>query len=118
MDCVDVQSWPGFAAAAGIPGAKGIYDEATARISLPAGSCDLLDALGRGYAPHVQFRAYELAEAVFVLGHELRHADGVEDERTADCGAARGFVPLAQRLGASRAYALELATYIPLSACA
>lgn len=117
VECLDPTAWAQLLAAAGLPGAKGIFDEQARTISLPASSCDLLGALGRGYAPHAQLPEYALAEAVFVYGHELQHAAGIADEHAADCGSAHGFIRLARQLGASRAYALELDSYVPLSVC-
>ncbi len=118
VQCLAASDWAAYQAAAGLPGAKGIYDEQVGTISLPAHSCELLAALGRGYAPHQQLRAYALAEAVFVFGHELQHAAGIDDEAQADCIAARTLPQLAQRLGASKAYAIELAGYVPSGLCA
>ena len=117
VQCLSAGDWASLQAAAGLPGAKGIYDTQAHAVSLPARSCDLLAALGRGYAPPAQLRAYALAEAVFVFAHELQHAAGVADERQADCLAARTLTQLAQRLGASKAYAAELAGYVPPGLC-
>lgn len=79
--------------------------------------CARLDLLRAGRRPRNVFVQRDLAEAVWLLGHEQAHADGVPElypapDVGADCAGLRHFNRVASALGVGWSYATLLRGYV------
>lgn len=96
---------------AGVERAKALYDTVNRSIILRQEVCDRLHLMRSRRYPRVERRRFELAEAVFMLGHEIGHSRGL-DERDASCFAVRRFFWLTARLAIPVHYATVLADFL------
>jgi hypothetical protein len=111
VTCVDDASW-----AVSFPGpllgAMGIYDSTNRSIYLRQVECERLELMSTGARPSSVYYQYDFASSIFLFGHEIAHARGIEDENLAVCAAGRAFLSTASRLGVSRRYARLLTNYL------
>jgi hypothetical protein len=109
--CVDDASWAAsFPASLG--GAMGLYDSVHHSIFLRQVECERLVLLSSGARPSSVHYQYDFASSIFLLGHEIAHSRGIDDENLADCSSGRTFLLTASKLGVRRNYARVLADYL------
>lgn len=111
VKCVGDAAWTArFPSSVG--SAMGLYDTQGNVIYLRRIMCDRLDLLATGARPTSIRHQYDFANAVFLLAHEMEHADGIANESAADCAAGENFLRVAAGLGVDRSYAGVLADYL------
>ena len=88
--------------------AVGVYhDTTTHTIEVRSWECDAIAQASRGVVSD------NAAIGVWVVGHELAHADGIADEHTADCVGLAFFYADAGALGVPLAVAARLLPLVP-----
>lgn len=98
------------------PGALGEYDAVSHTVSLNPDVCARLALLQRGGRPLSLPTQRDLAEAIWIVGHEWAHAQGVHElypaaDVGADCAGLKHFRRVASRLGLAAGYTERLYGY-------
>ena len=95
-----------------VASAMGVYDTQGGVIYLRGVMCDRLELLAGGARPTSIRSQYDFASAVFLLAHEMMHAQGIASDAAADCAAGQRFLSVAGSLGVGPGYAATLADYL------
>jgi hypothetical protein len=89
----------------------GVYDTVNHAIALRTDVCQRLELLRQGKRPESIDVQRDFAQALWVVGHEWAHADGIEDETKADCAGVHRMDWVARALRVRRTYAETLHGY-------
>ena len=95
-----------------VRGAAGAYDTVAKVVYLAPTQCRRLSKIAQGYEPRAFENRAQLAESLYLLGHEGAHAHGVVSEDEATHAGLRAIESNARAIGARPSFARALAAVL------